>query len=224
MSLAQKNTVCEKIASMIQRGRFSVGDRLPGERRLAEMFGSSRNTIREALCNLETMGYVEIRRRSGCYIKSTQGRLEWEALRSRASSRTAAQMVEALSLTVPGLSRRMAAMHGAADIDVLERATARLGRAIVNRQPAEVGRQYVRFFLTLAETSGNDFLTLLMRELVTAADGLEPGGTGMSEVIIDALFACHVEFINALKRGDQSAAATLAENCIETFARLVAAD
>ncbi|MFK4765513.1 FadR/GntR family transcriptional regulator [Desulfobaculum sp. SPO524] len=224
MQLAQKNSVCEKIAAMIQSNRFSKGDRLPGERRLAELFGTSRNTIREALCNLETMGYVEIRRRSGCYVKNPQGRLSWEALRTGANSRMAGQLLEAFSVTVPGLVRRAAAHHTASDIDKLEHATARLGRAIVNRDMENVARQYIGFFLSVAETTGNDFLTLLLRELATAAEGLSIGGTGLSEVVVDALFASHVELINAIRTGNMKEAASLAESCIDTFSRLVLAD
>lgn len=224
MQLAQKNAVCEKITEMIQSGRFSKGDRLPGERRLAEMFGTSRNTIREALCNLETMGYVEIRRRSGCYVKSLQGRLSWEALRSGANSRMVGQLLEAFSVTAPGLVRRCAAHHTASDIDKLERATARLGRAIVNRDLENVTREYIGFFLTVAETTNNDFLILLLSELAAASEGLTIGGTGLSEVVIDALFANHVELINALRIGDMAESASLAESCIDTFSRLVLAD
>jgi DNA-binding GntR family transcriptional regulator len=136
----------------------------------------------------------------------------------------AGQLLEAFSVTVPGLVRRAAAHHTASDIDKLEHATARLGRAIVNRDMENVARQYIGFFLSVAETTGNDFLTLLLRELATAAEGLSIGGTGLSEVVVDALFASHVELINAIRTGNMKEAASLAESCIDTFSRLVLAD
>ncbi|PYS03236.1 MAG: hypothetical protein DMG16_06310 [Acidobacteria bacterium] len=42
-------------------GRFRAGDRLPPERGLAEQFGVSRISVRDALRSLESSGLVEIR-------------------------------------------------------------------------------------------------------------------------------------------------------------------
>ncbi|ETX10267.1 transcriptional regulator [Marinomonas ushuaiensis DSM 15871] len=48
--------------------RFSVGDRLPPERDIAERLGVSRAVVREALIMLELMGLVEVRKGSGIYL------------------------------------------------------------------------------------------------------------------------------------------------------------
>jgi DNA-binding GntR family transcriptional regulator len=52
----------------IAAGRYPVGSRLPPERELARLFGTSRPTVREALSGLETAGLVEVRRGSGAYV------------------------------------------------------------------------------------------------------------------------------------------------------------
>jgi len=53
--------VVEQIRASIVTGTLPVGERLPSERELAETFGVSRPTLREALRVLEAMGLLDIR-------------------------------------------------------------------------------------------------------------------------------------------------------------------
>jgi DNA-binding FadR family transcriptional regulator len=53
--------VVEQIQDAILEGRLQAGQRLPAERELGEMFGTSRGTLREALRVLEQKGLIEIR-------------------------------------------------------------------------------------------------------------------------------------------------------------------
>lgn len=60
--------VAAAIADGIAAGRYPPGQRLPSERDLAEEFGVSRPTIREAMLALEIRGMVEARHGSGIYV------------------------------------------------------------------------------------------------------------------------------------------------------------
>lgn len=53
--------IVDQIRGAIADGSLQVGDRLPYERELAEQFGVSRATVRDALRVLEAMGLAEIR-------------------------------------------------------------------------------------------------------------------------------------------------------------------
>lgn len=53
--------VVEQVRAAIIDGSITAGERLPSERDLAEQFGVSRATLREALRALEAVGLVEIR-------------------------------------------------------------------------------------------------------------------------------------------------------------------
>ena len=53
--------VIEQIQEAILEGKLKAGDRLPAERKLKEMFQTSRGTLREALRVLEQKGLLEIR-------------------------------------------------------------------------------------------------------------------------------------------------------------------
>jgi GntR family transcriptional repressor for pyruvate dehydrogenase complex len=60
--------IAETIGDTLLAGGYSIGDRLPAERDLAQHFGVSRPTMREALLALEVQGLVELRRRTGITV------------------------------------------------------------------------------------------------------------------------------------------------------------
>ena len=63
------HTVADKLARQIDDGQYSAGSRLPAERELAEQFGVSRVTIREAEIALQAMGRIRIKTGSGVYVE-----------------------------------------------------------------------------------------------------------------------------------------------------------
>lgn len=60
--------VASQISRLIEAGRFKPGDRLPPERDLAEMFGVSRTSVRDAIRVLEMRGLVEPRHGEGTVV------------------------------------------------------------------------------------------------------------------------------------------------------------
>ena len=58
----------EKIQDAIEKGGLKVGDKLPPERALAETFGVSRNSVREAIRTLSEQGILKSRHGDGTYI------------------------------------------------------------------------------------------------------------------------------------------------------------
>ncbi|MBT2661646.1 FadR/GntR family transcriptional regulator [Bacillus sp. ISL-45] len=61
--------IAMQIRNKIEEGQFQDGDRLPPERSLAESFGTSRATVREALRALEIIGLIDSRVGQGTFIK-----------------------------------------------------------------------------------------------------------------------------------------------------------
>lgn len=62
--------IAEQIRSSIMAGEFAPGEKLPPERELAEMFGVSRPSVREALNMLAASGLVESYQGGGTVVKS----------------------------------------------------------------------------------------------------------------------------------------------------------
>ena len=66
-------TLPERIAAYVEGliglGRLAPGDRLPSERDLAQIFGVSRLSVREAVHRLEALELVSIRRGAGAFVR-----------------------------------------------------------------------------------------------------------------------------------------------------------
>ena len=60
--------IADSVADAIEAGQYRLGDRLPTERELAEQFGVSRPTLREAMIALEMLGMIEARHGLGIYV------------------------------------------------------------------------------------------------------------------------------------------------------------
>jgi DNA-binding FadR family transcriptional regulator len=69
------SAIAEQIRAAILGGRLKAGDRLSPERELAEQFGVSRVTVRDALRSLEAMGLIEVKvgARGGAFVTAPTG-------------------------------------------------------------------------------------------------------------------------------------------------------
>ena len=69
------SSIAEQIRGAIVAGRLGEGERLPPERELAEQFGVSRVTVRDALRALEAMGLIDVRvgARGGAFVTVPTG-------------------------------------------------------------------------------------------------------------------------------------------------------
>jgi DNA-binding FadR family transcriptional regulator len=69
------SSIADQIRQAIVTGKLTQGSRLPPERELAEQFGVSRVTVRDALRALEAMGLLEVRvgARGGAFVTAPSG-------------------------------------------------------------------------------------------------------------------------------------------------------
>ena len=69
------SSIADQIRQAIVTGKLDQGERLPPERELAEQFGVSRVTVRDALRALEAMGLIEVRvgARGGAFVTVPTG-------------------------------------------------------------------------------------------------------------------------------------------------------
>ncbi|WP_163336297.1 FadR/GntR family transcriptional regulator [Desulfopila sp. IMCC35008] len=65
--------IVNQLIDLITEGKLLPGEKLPSERRLTDLFGVGRSSLREALNTLETLGFIEIKKRKGNYVKNMDG-------------------------------------------------------------------------------------------------------------------------------------------------------
>ncbi len=62
------SNVASQLENMLSQGKISVGQKLPTENALCDMFGVSRTVIREAITQLKSLGLVETKRGVGTTV------------------------------------------------------------------------------------------------------------------------------------------------------------
>ena len=197
-----------RIVSIINGDDLGIGDRLPSEARLAEMFGMSRTVVREALVRLAADGITEARRGAGSYVMR------------RPSMRLGAHMPMAeLSATLgtyevrfvlEAEACRLAAMRRSPEqMDAIERAMDALRGALQSNGPAHE-EDWVLHRSIFEATANQAF--------VAAFDHLEEGiyrilraGVDISRArppeAINAMIAEHETVVEAIRAQDADGAA-----------------
>lgn len=196
------------IVEFIKAEELQIGERLPAESRLAEMFGMSRTIVREALVRLASDGITEARRGAGSFVKS------------RPSDRLAAFMPMAdLSATMGSYevrfvleaeaARLAATRRTSQEMAAIDDALVSLRKALLSDAPADAEDKELHRQIMLA-TANPSF--------VTAFDGLGDeierimrAGVDISRSrppeVIGAMMREHEMIVDAIRVQDGDAAA-----------------
>lgn len=203
--------IVDQLEAAILSGHYPPGARLPTERELAEQFGTSRSSVREALRSLEQTGLVVVRLGAGggAFVTSPDVALVAQTLHRFAQLGRfgAAQLYAARRALEPGIAAEAAAratpeQHAALEAVVEETRACAAG----GQDTAEVSR---RFHLVLAEATGNPLLVLLDAALLDLAERLDtsiPHAPRPTALVVDE----HAAMVEAIRRGDAEAARRLA--------------
>ncbi|MEU7883662.1 FadR/GntR family transcriptional regulator [Microbispora bryophytorum] len=182
--------VLARIEERIGADGLTVGDRLPGERQLAEQLGVGRSSVREALRVLETLGVVASQAGrgpdAGAVLTSRPGNALTDLLRLHLGLATLSmrEVIDTRLMIEQWAAARAAAANAAANAAApartaeartepqtaeAETATARMAEAIAAmdaaRDPAEFVEHDIAFHLALAEAAGNRLIVAVMRAL-----------------------------------------------------------
>jgi DNA-binding FadR family transcriptional regulator len=156
------HSVQEAIRAFILEHNLRAGDALPPETDLARQLGVSRNSVREAVKALESLGVLEARRGSGLYVRefSFNPLLENLSYGLLFDLRDLAELLEVRRVLETGLIGAAMAAMPASTLDALQVTIARMGAlAGQDESFAEEDRQ---FHQILFEPLGNRTLLKLL--------------------------------------------------------------
>ena len=78
--MIRQRTVVEQVLNSVKEsvanGKFSVGDKIPTEPELAQLFGIGRSSVREAIKILQYLGVLEVRPSKGTFVSETTNLLK----------------------------------------------------------------------------------------------------------------------------------------------------
>lgn len=157
--------IIEQIKKLILDRELEPGDRLPAERELAQQFGVSRPSIREAIRALTALGLVDARTGDGTYVNTTLREsvlepLSWAVLLSRGITR---DLAEARKIIEPGIAALAAQRATASDKENLLETINSMRESIGT--PPVVAEADLEFHMALAKAARNQILLGIMRGL-----------------------------------------------------------
>ncbi|CAN5123987.1 GntR family transcriptional regulator [soil metagenome] len=201
------NVVADALREAILTGKFKPGDRLP-EPQLAEMFGVSRNPIREALQVLSNEGLVEISPRKGARVPLMSDEELLETIELRAE--------------LEGISARNAARHCAGAVRVSLTHLLKSGNSAQSRaEVQELQLMNDKFHTELAAAGKNRYLTEFMRSLRDRTYWLFSTN---AEMRADASWTEHAKILEAVIAGDAARASRLAADHVLKVGQSLLAD
>ncbi len=217
--------VVEQIQAAILNGHIQPGDKLPPERELGEMMGTSRGTLREALRVLEQKGLIEIKLGTGggAVVKGPGGEQITESLamliqNQKISLHHLAEFREGVEGTVAGLAARRATRADIGKLRDLLRSAEEFWRAGVERWPDFV-RVDEKLHMFLAQIAGNPVYEFILKTVHANIhiyyDRFLPGGVQE----LDENYQDLKRLVEAVAAGDGEKTADLARDHVRRFNR-----
>ena len=153
--------IAAEMRRAIESGQYRRFERLPASRELASNFGVARNTLRDALYQLEREGLLETRAGSGTYVTS----VSHDMLPAAVEEATPLELMDARFALEPHICR-LCVLHGRReDIEALETLCQRMESAEIDA--SAFGEADTAFHFTLASTTRNNLLVWLITQLNT---------------------------------------------------------
>lgn len=151
--------IASRLRAAILDGAYDDGDRLPAERELADRFGASRSTVREALRRLEDLGLVTRRIGSGTFVSHDAGL----GAPDIAAVTSPLELIEVRLAIEPHLVR-LAVLHATArDLESMAAVLRRLEACGGDRESFSRGDE--AFHLALAECTRNPLMVWIYRQI-----------------------------------------------------------
>lgn len=158
--------IANQIRSELVAGRLKVGSRLPAERALAEQFGVSRNTLREALRSLEHAGLIQLHKGAsgGAFISERSGEAIVTGLLDlyHLGAIQPAQLTEARIWLETIIVREACVRARPEDLQALHRNIEEAAQADADGNFPLRARKHLEFHRILARMTGNPIMVIMM--------------------------------------------------------------
>jgi DNA-binding FadR family transcriptional regulator len=204
------------ILDLIRNRGLAAGDALPTERELCDLFGASRNTVREALRTIRTYGLIDARPRVGAVLTDRQsGAIQnFFSAQMDVSRSTFGDIQGFRRIIEVGICDQLVLNAGPSEIEALEAVNARIEES---RSSDEAARHDFDFHAALIRLAGNRTLSEIYEFLSPVILRIMTIGKEMRPMLSDTRRA-HSEIVEAIRNRDRLAYAYLMSRHLD-FAR-----
>ena len=203
--------ISDKLESMIDAGEYQVGERIPTEPELMEMFQVSRNTIREAVQSLTWVGILEIKQGDGTYVRSSNRfRANMKQKYAQVSLEDIKEARSCLEVTIAHLA---AIRHEDSDVARMEQAFRRRNSQMVSEK--ENTKADIEFHMTVAEASHNRILIDLYQSISDYLESHIAERNKESECSVEEIDALHEQLLRAVVDRKPEEAARAVRHIVE---------
>ena len=195
----------EQIKEAIIKRHYRAGDKLPPERELAEMFHTSRTSIREALRSLEKSGFIMIKKgvHGGGFVIKGDSRPAVNSIRDmlRHAQVGLEEVLKMRIIIEPTVAAEAAEKATPEDIARLEEIVGQLREEFESENPIIAVERSPTFHSIVAEITGNQVVIIIMQVL------MEIHSYRMSQFKLDekakqTIVSQHEGIIEAIKKRD----------------------
>ncbi len=197
--------IATKIRNDIKEGRFKVGEKIPSEPALMDLYGVGRSTIREAIKSLTLSGILTVQQGSGTKVNATPT----EPIEQRLRSADFKEINLVRALLEQEIVRLATKNRTAADLDAISEALEKRKSAIGKESRTECADADIAFHLAIARAAGNHVLsdlyesfTVIIRDFFAKRAPSGIAHFAMSHHLHEALF-------DAIKAGNTDSAISI---------------
>ncbi len=204
--------IVNQLIELITEGRLLPGEKLPSERRLTELFSVGRSSLREALNTLETLGFIEIKKRKGNYVKNVDAAVSLSPLKKimQVDQKRIVELYEVRRSIEQSSAREAAEMRTEEDLEAIYQALQQF------KQPSGKNpfswENEIAFHLAIARASHNFLRLHTLKSIFDfAREFLEPVLHGFicSEDRLTTVLEQHIAIYEAIKVQDAELARCL---------------
>lgn len=204
--------IVAQLIDLITEGKLLPGEKLPSERQLTDLFGVGRSSLREALNTLETMGFIEIKKRKGNYVRNMDSAVSLSPLKRvmQSDQKRILELYEVRRSIEQSSAREAAENRTDADLEDISKTLHQLeqqgGHRIFSWDDE------IAFHLAVARASNNFVRLHTLKSIFDfAREFLEPVLHGFicSEARMETVFRQHTAIYEAIKDRDRELARQL---------------
>ena len=211
----KKQLVLGKLVQHVREHDMRKGDKLPAERDLAELFESSRTTIRDVVRTLEERGIVTVKRGSGIYLNKDADMIYQSGQNAPVDHVTLIKnQLEAGFLIYPHIIGYAALNAPEEEIAYLQKSIVKLSQAILSRKLDHIAAADMEFHGFVARLTRNALFVEILESFARGNMIFWEYFTEADEFINNTIFAGYVGIVNAIKKKDAVEATTIARKNI----------